>query len=253
MKSFAPATLMAIATFAGALVSGAVVQRAPTEATTQMSDELVSAIDMLESRLVMRLGMNGAAAQENTAVKRQAPPSWVGAQGAISSQSSSIQSALTSLSQGQVSQDDAISEIVKQLTGTTETLADVVVDITDAAGLDINRVDANAIQVIIVDIVDEVLGIVESVIDSLGLRPEIAQLLDTVVNLLGQILVGVDELGSGIIEGVEQLLEPILSGLGGVLEPIVDLLNNLLSGLTGALSGGNQTPLAVSAAGTQVQ
>jgi outer membrane murein-binding lipoprotein Lpp len=101
MKSFSPATILAIATFTGALVSGSIVQRAPEsaemESVSQITQELSNAIDMLESNLAMRLSMD--APQENANTKRQAPQvgganpllgSLQQAQSQIASQSSSI-------------------------------------------------------------------------------------------------------------------------------------------------------------------
>ncbi|KEY71197.1 hypothetical protein S7711_02308 [Stachybotrys chartarum IBT 7711] len=285
--TFSPASLLAMAAFAGAVANAAVVERAipsrvlnnlPTQVVDLLesaptsvdgvieaiSDEISLAIEQIQNLGLPSASSTGApdlqgiiSLLEDAAAqlgpggsrlsRRQllpgAPPrpgpsglmsNLQGIQGNIQGQTGGLREVIENLQHGSVSPSLAMPQILPFFDNTESTLGDAIADILNTAGINVPFQDTNALVDIVVDIVEEILGVVADLLRTTGLEEPVSSLVNSLIQVIGELLGAVDGVGSGLLDSVVEALDPVLSGLGdGVLAPVLEPLTDILDGLTG--------------------
>ena len=150
----------------------------------------------------------------------------------IQENTGAINSTLAQVKSGEISKDQAVKDVAPQLQAMHFKLTDILKQILDAAGINANPADLDRTLTLVTALLSEVLFTVKSLVTILGIRPQLASILHSLLGLVSNILTGLIALLGGLLPGLVTGLAPLLAGLGnGVLAPLLTGVAGLLAGL----------------------
>lgn len=149
----------------------------------------------------------------------------------------SIDETLDKFDSGDISEEDANSELAEILEDLKADLVAIVTALTGAAGLDVADGQLDKVLGLLNTLLTLLLGAVERIVDSLGLGDILSAILKIVFGLLAKILGLLIGLLHGLLPGLLEILTGLLSGLtGGLLKPLLEPVLGLVTGLGGILN-----------------
>jgi len=201
---------------------------APFQSTPKARD-VESSVKSLERSTGLEVAARGPSSVE-MAEKRQGSitdlTSLLGAlQGAQSGSAGplgNLQDIISGVSAGGMTPDAGAAAAQPQLEEIETVLQNLVLQLTDAAGLSVRPSDLSTVVTLVNTLLSQVLVTVNSLVTVLGLKPQLNSLLASVLGLVSKVLVLLIGLLSGLLPGLVAGLSPLLAGLGtGLLAPLL--------------------------------
>ena len=154
----------------------------------------------------------------------------------VKSHTAAIETVLDQVTGGQIVPDAAEDLVTPEIKAMEADLAQIVADLTSAAGIDVPAEQVENVLSLVTLLVGQLLANVKAIVTVIGLRPQLIVLLNSVFVLLAKILVLLNGLVLGLLPGLVAALSPLLAGLGnGVLAPIVTPVVALVAALAAGL------------------
>lgn len=143
-----------------------------------------------------------------------------------------INSTLAQVQSGAITKDQAVKDVAPQLQAMHFKLTDILKKILDAAGINANPADLDRTLTLVTALLSEVLFTVKSIVTILGIRPQLASILHSLLGLVSNIITALIALLGGLLPGLVTGLAPLLAGLGNsVVAPLLTGVAGLLAGL----------------------
>ncbi|CEJ80374.1 hypothetical protein VHEMI00559 [[Torrubiella] hemipterigena] len=141
-------------------------------------------------------------------------------------------STLTQMINGKLNEDAGMSQLTGPYQDTIVMLTELGKKIFAASGVDVDPVDVDKFRSIMSILVGEIMFTVKLTSTTLGVRPELKQILHSVVAFLNNNLIGLVALNGALGPPIYGAISPILMNLGqSIGKPLLGALADALKGL----------------------
>ncbi|KAJ4323730.1 hypothetical protein N0V84_004205 [Fusarium piperis] len=150
----------------------------------------------------------------------------------VNGQTTGIYAIVEKVKTGAITKEAAANQVVPLFKAVHVELTVVVTKLTGAVGINVAGVDVDTVLHLVVALVSGVLTTVKTVVDVIGLQPQLIAILQSVIQIVANVLTLVIGLVSAIVPGLIAALTPILSGVNALLAPILTPVTIFLAGIS---------------------